>query len=84
MKRRMRSEIIDLNTGIKYLNESEAASSLNVSRYIIHKSITTRKICKGVMFAPFSYGMDIEFVKSLYSVDIRKKRIFTKKNTGGN
>lgn len=71
----MRSEIIDLNTGTKYLNESEAASSLNVSRYLIHKSIATRKICKGgIMFALYSYGMDIDFVRSLYVEDIRKKR----------
>ena len=45
---RRRCEIIDLNTGLRYLNESVASESVNVSRYLIHKSITERKICKGV------------------------------------
>lgn len=76
--RRLRCEIIDLNTGLKYLNESMAASSLKTTRYIVHKSLTQKKIVRGFAFAYFSYGMELSLVKSLYTEDIRKKRDFSK------
>lgn len=76
--RRLRCEIIDLNTGLKYLNESMAASSLETTRYIVHKSLTQKKIVRGFAFAYFSYGMELSLVKSLYTEDIRKKRDFSK------
>jgi predicted transcriptional regulator len=69
---RRRCEIIDLNTGLRYLNESVASESVKTSRYLIHKSITERKICKGVAFAQYYYGMDIETTLSMYSNDVRK------------
>lgn len=75
-QRRLRSEIIDLNTGQKYLNESEASEATGVSRYLIHKSIVRHKICKGVAFASYYYGIDIELMKNMYNIDIRKKRNF--------
>lgn len=75
-QRRLRSEIIDLNTGQKYHNETEAAEATGVSRYLIHKSIEKHKICKGVAFAAYYYGIDIEFMKNMYNVDVRKKRDF--------
>lgn len=73
----IRSEIIDLNTGQKYLNELEASEATGYSRYLIHKSIEKRKICKGVAFASYYYGIDLDFMKSLYVDDIRKKRDFS-------
>ena len=69
---RRRCEIIDLNTGLRYLNESVASESVKVSRYIIHKSIEQRKICKGIAFAQYYYGMDIVTTLSMYSTDVRK------------
>jgi hypothetical protein len=78
MKRRLRNEIIDLNTGQRYSNESEAAEQIGISRYLIHKSLRYRKICKGCAFAYYSYGMDIDFMRSLYIDDIRKKRTVIK------
>lgn len=75
-QRRLRSEIIDLNTGQKFLNETQAAEATGKSRYLIHKSIEKQKICKGVAFASYYYGIDIEFMKNMYNVDIRKKRDF--------
>ena len=75
-QRRLRSEIIDLNTGQKYLNESEASEATGVSRYLIHKSIEKHKICKGVAFASYYYGIDIELMRNMYNVDVRKKRNF--------
>ncbi|MCF0125601.1 MAG: hypothetical protein HUJ68_07585 [Clostridia bacterium] len=69
---RRRCEIIDLNTGLRYLNESIASESIKVSRYIIHKSISQHKVCKGVAFAQYSYGMNIETTLALYSEDKRK------------
>jgi hypothetical protein len=69
---RRRCEIIDLHTGLRYLNESVASESVKTSRYLIHKSITERKICKGVAFAQYYYGMDINITLSMYSIDVRK------------
>ena len=79
MKRRLRSEIIDRNTGQKYLNESEAAEATGFSRYLIHKSIENHKICKGgkIAFAAYYYGIDIDMIKNMYYTDVRKKRNFS-------
>lgn len=72
--KRLRSEIIDLFTGIRYMNESDAASSVEISRYYVHKSIKMRRICKGHAFSLYSYGMDISLLKEIYLNDTRKKR----------
>lgn len=71
-RKRLRSEIIDLVSGMKFLNESDAAEATGISRYYVHKSIATRQFCKGYAFALYSYGMDIAFMRSLYKEDKRK------------
>lgn len=74
MNNRLRQEIIDLNTGIKYLNESMAAKAIGKSRYLIHKSLMTQKICKGVAFAYYCYGMDYQTLLKIYVEDVRKNK----------
>jgi hypothetical protein len=66
---RIRKQIIDLTTGKTYMNESMAEKHLNVSRYYIHKSLEEK--CPvgekdDIMFAYYSYGMNIEDVKDFY------------------
>lgn len=72
--KRLRSEIVDLFTGLKYMNESDAASATGISRYYVHKSIQERKICRGHAFSLYSYGMDISLLREIYTQDSRKKR----------
>lgn len=76
---RFRNEIIDLSTGKTYINESSAEKDTGFSRYLIHKSLSINKICKGAIFAYYSYGMDVELVKNLYTVDERKRRTICQK-----
>jgi hypothetical protein len=73
--KRLRSEIIDLTTGQKYLNESDASESTGHSRYYIHKSVTKHVICSdGAAFATYYYGIDIDLVKNLYRIDERRNK----------
>jgi hypothetical protein len=66
-KNRMRQQIIDLNSGKVYMNESMAESDLGVSRYFIRKSLKEQIPVGGsYMFAYYSYGMDIEDLKTFY------------------
>ena len=76
---RFRNEIIDLSTGKTYINESSAERDTGFSRYLIHKSLSKNKICKGVMFAYYYYGIDIEMMKNLYTIDERKRRTICQK-----
>jgi hypothetical protein len=69
---RRRQEIIDLDTGKKYLNESSVAEDLNLSRYFVHKSLTQRIACKGKMFAYYTIGINIEDLKKLYEYNSEK------------
>ena len=71
---RFRKEIINLSTGKTYINESAAEQDTGFSRYLIHKSISTMKICKNACFAYYFFGLDIEYMKSLYRNDERKRR----------
>ena len=76
---RKRREIVDLNTGKMYINESLAEKDVNVSRYYIHKSLTNHNIFKGQMFAYYSYGMNIEDIKKQYEANYSEKLTRSKK-----
>jgi hypothetical protein len=64
---RRRTEIICLNTGERFINESFAEKILDISRYYIRKSLKEHVPVKGdKMFAHYYYGMNIEEVKNIY------------------
>jgi len=72
---RIRNQIIDLSTGIKYINESVAESNLGISRYFIRKSLKEEVPVKNdLMFAYYSYGMDIDNMIETYKQNYNMKR----------
>lgn len=73
-QRRLRSEIVDLFTGLRYLNESAAAEATGLSRYFVHKSIVKHKLYDGHAFSLYSYGMDISLLREIYTKDSRKNK----------
>jgi len=74
MKNRRRNEIIDLNTGERYINESFVEKTLSVSRYYIHKSLKEQIPVKGDnMFAYYYYGINIEEIKNIYMANYTNK-----------
>lgn len=70
--KRRRQEIIDLDTGKRYINESSVAEDLNLSRYYVHKSLTKKIACKNKMFAYYTAGISIEDLKKLYEYNSEK------------
>jgi len=75
----MRNQIIDLNTGKTYLNESMAEKDIGVSRYFIHKSLTDKIPVREQMFAYYSYGMNVNDMKEFYMQNYNMKITRSKK-----
>ena len=67
MKNRRRSEIIELNSEKRYMNELMASNELSISRYYIRKSLNNHIPIRNLMFASYHHGMDIEHMKQQYS-----------------
>ena len=76
---RLRHQIIDLKTGKVYMNESMIEKELGISRYYIHKSLKDHIPVKGYMFAYYSYGMNIEDIKTLYMSNANNQIMRSKK-----
>jgi len=70
---RRRKQIIDLNTGKTYINETMAEKDTGVSRYYIHKSLVNQVPVRDQMFAYYSYGMVADDLKQLYVQNYHNK-----------
>jgi hypothetical protein len=76
---RMRQQIVDLNTGKIYINESMAEKQSGISRYYIHKSLIERIPIGENMFAYYSYGMNVDQLKEIYMQKYSTKTTRSKK-----
>lgn len=79
MTNRIRTQIIELGSEKVFINESVAAKMLNISRYYIRRSLEEKIPVNDLMFAYFSYGMNIKDLKDFYEQNYNSKITRSKK-----